>query len=92
MNNVRLFDPDTSHAAAEDNAPRAPRHRDLALKTLRDWPGGLTDFELADLTGLAQTSVGKRRGELRDLGLVEDSGKRRPSPSGSNAIVWRIVT
>ena len=87
----RASDPPTSREAAENNAPRAPRHRDLALRVIREHPAGLTDFELADLTGLAQTSIGKRRGELRDRGLVEDSGERRPSPSGSAAIVWRAV-
>jgi hypothetical protein len=89
--NVRATDPETSRAAAEDNAPRAPRHRDLALKVLRAHPSGLTDFELAVMTGISQTSIGKRRGELRDIGVVEDSGVRRPSPSGSSAIVWRVV-
>ena len=62
-----------------------------ALLTLRDHPEGLTDFELGDLIGRQQTSAGKRRGELRDLGLVRDSGARRASPSGSSAIVWIIT-
>jgi hypothetical protein len=38
-----------------------------------------------------QTSVGKRRGELRDLGLIEDSNTARPAPSGALAIVWRLT-
>lgn len=38
-----------------------------------------------------QTSAGKRRGELRDDGLVEDAGIRRPAPSGSASIVWRAT-
>lgn len=88
---VRATDPDTSREAAAVNKPRAATHRTLALQVLRAHPGGLTDFELAALTGLAQTSVGKRRGELRDVGFVADSGKRRPSPSGSPAIVWQVT-
>lgn len=95
MSDLTLFrasDPDTSRDAAQDNAPRAPRHRDLALRVLRAHPEGLTDFELAELTGIAQTSVGKRRLELLRDGLVENTGKRRPSPSGSAAIVWKAVT
>jgi DNA-binding transcriptional ArsR family regulator len=88
---VRATDPVTSREAAAANKPKAPGHRALALSVLRSHPGGLTDFELSDLTGLAQTSVGKRRGELRDAGLVADSGKRRPSPSGCAAIVWKVV-
>jgi hypothetical protein len=54
-------------------------------------PDGLTDFELADIMGRQQTSAGKRRGELRDIGLVSDTGYRRPAPSGSMAIVWAIT-
>lgn len=90
--NYRRTDPDTSVQAAERASKRAPRHRELAWKTLLAHPEGLTDFELAELTGLAQTSVGKRRGELRDKGFVVDTGKRRPSPSGSPSIVWAVVT
>ncbi len=85
---ARLTDPDTSHAAAEDAQENASTHRARALALLQSHPDGLTDFELADLTGLQQTSIGKRRGELRDRGLVRDSGRRRPAPSGSLAIVW----
>jgi DNA-binding transcriptional ArsR family regulator len=86
---ARATDPDTSHAAAADAAVNAATHRARALAELRAAGClGLTDFELADRTGLQQTSIGKRRGELRDAGLVRDSGQRRPSPSGSAAIVW----
>lgn len=92
---TRLHDWSTSIAAA--SGVRASAGRMLALKTLAGNPAGLTDFELADLTGWQQTSIGKRRGELFKAGLVEvaidASGKpiKRPSPSGSLAIVWRIT-
>ena len=86
---ARNTDPDTSHAAARYTEPRANTNRALALRVLAEHPGGLTDFELAALTGLQQTSIGKRRGELRDGGFVEDSGERRASPSGAQAIVWK---
>lgn len=86
---ARRGDPDTSRCAAADALPNADTHRARVLATLREHAAGLTDFELADLLGLQQTSAGKRRGELRDRGLVEDSGYRRPAPSGSLAIVWR---
>ena len=85
---ARHTDPDTSHAAALDARENSGIHRALALRVLREAPDGLTDFELAAKTGLQQTSIGKRRGELRDAGLVVDSGRKRPSPSGSAAIVW----
>ena len=85
---ARASDPATSHAAARDALPNAKTNRARALSLLRQFPDGLTDFELADLTGVQQTSIGKRRGELRDAGLVYDTGTRRPSPSGSQAVVW----
>jgi hypothetical protein len=88
---ARRTDPATSWSAASDAGVNASTHRGRALAALRAAPDGLTDFELADLLGVQQTSIGKRRGELRDAGLVVDSGTRRPAPSGSAAIVWRAV-
>ena len=89
--NVRTTDPDTSRKAAERTPSLRAHDRRSALLALRDHPEGLTDFELGDLIDRQQTSAGKRRGELRDLGLVRDSGARRASPSGSSAIVWQIT-
>ena len=88
---VRRTDPDTSHRAARTTRPNAGTNRAVALDVLQRWPAGLTDFELAEITGLQQTSIGKRRGELRDAGLVRDTGRRRPSPSGSPSIVWEAI-
>lgn len=87
---VRRTDPATSVLAALDALPRATSHRERALAALRAaGEHGLTDFELATLTGLAQTSIGCRRKELRDAGLVAArEGARRPAPSGSLAQVW----
>jgi hypothetical protein len=92
---TRLHDWSTSRAAA--TSVRLSAGRLLALKTLADHPDGLTDFELSDLTKRQQTSIGKRRGELYDYDLVEvsldDHGKplKRPAPSGSPALVWRVT-
>jgi hypothetical protein len=89
---ARATDPDTSHEAAQDAAGNSDKHRALALRLLEEaGPDGLTDFDLAAATGIQQTSIGKRRGELRDAGLVINSGRKRPSPSGSAAIVWVAV-
>ena len=87
----RRGDPDTSEAAAMRGLARRQIDRTRCLIALFDRPNGLTDFELGDIVGRQQTSAGKRRGELRDRGYVEDSGLRRPAPSGSSAIVWRIT-
>lgn len=89
---ARGTDPATSWQAARDAEPNADTHRWRVLRTLRAaYPNGLTDYELGAQLGLQQNSAGKRRGELRDAGFVEDTGQRRPAPSGSLAIVWRAV-
>ena len=87
----RVPDRDTSIAAAHLAASSARKSRDIAIEILRNHPEGLTDFELADLAGMQQNSIGKRRGELVAHGLVRDSGRRRPSTTGSPAIVWEVI-
>jgi len=90
--NVRRTDPDTSHEAALERAAEKRRDRDRVLAAIRAAQAdGLTDYELADRVDRQQNSAGKRRGELRDAGLVRDSGRRRAAPSGSRAIVWVAV-
>ncbi len=100
--NARLRDPDTSHEAAA--FPRRT-DRDWALIALYTTRSGLTDFELAEkLTEMlssdtwpphrriiGQSSAGKRRGELRDFGLVRYAGTKRPSPTGSPSRVWELT-
>lgn len=89
--NVRASDPDTSRAAANKMPVLRGHDRKVVLASFYTYPEGLTDFELADIVGRQQTSAGKRRGELRDEGFIEDSGLRRYAPSGSKAIVWKIT-
>jgi len=89
---VRPSDPETSHAAAHSCLNMRTIDRMAVLRAHSDHPKGLTDFELAALMRRQQTSVGKRRGELRDRGLIEATEVRRPSPSGSSAIVWKITS
>lgn len=88
---ARNTDPDTSVAAALRNLQGRVTDRKMALGHLFRHPDGLTDFELADIMRRQQTSAGKRRGELRDLGLVSATEARRSAPSGSPAIVWAIT-
>lgn len=88
---ARNSDPETSHRAAARDPQRKAKDRAKVWAAHLANPDGLTDFELADIVGRQQTSAGKRRGELRDLGLIEATELRRPAPSGSPAIVWRIL-
>jgi hypothetical protein len=85
----------TSHEAATRAGMRASEGRMLVLLNLTVKP--MTDFELAAETGWQQTSIGKRRHECLMNSLVERAldGRgeevRRPSPSGSPALVWAIT-
>jgi hypothetical protein len=89
---VRSSDPETSWQAAFRDLHRRAGDRIRALEVHISRPNGLTDFELGDLMGRQQTSAGKRRGELRDIGLIAAHPTlRRPAPSGSPAIVWVIT-
>lgn len=89
--NYRTNDPETSIAAALRNPAGRAIDARRVLECHHQRPDGLTDFELANLVDRKQTSAGKRRGELRDKGLIEATALRRPSDTGSSAIVWRIT-
>ena len=92
---ARRNDLETSHEAARDASKKAPNHRVIALQALSEH-GPMTDYELAEKTGLQQNSIGKRRKDCQDIGLVDffmlDGEKeRRKTPSGSSAYVWQIT-
>lgn len=87
----RNRDPETSVIAALSNPSGRAIDARRVLECHHDRPEGLTDFELAALVERKQTSAGKRRGELRDKGLIEETTLRRPSDSGSPAVVWKIT-
>ena len=92
----RNSDPETSHEAANEVRFRASRHRILALTTLKRF-GPLTDYELSARTGLQQNSIGKRRKECQDAGLIVGfmdaygNNVKRPAPSGSKSLVWALT-
>lgn len=93
---ARASDPVTSVMAAERAVPHVTKDR-LAVLTVHyhhRYAGGLDDFQLAEFLDRKQTSVGKRRGELVEMGFIEPTGERRPSPSSlTNSVVavWRIT-
>ena len=49
---------------------------------------GMTCDEVEVETNMLHQTAGPRIKELRDRGLIEDSGKKRPTRSGAKAIVW----
>lgn len=71
-------------------ATTQPRDMDGVLLWPRSY--GLTDEELAARfpTRCAGTTK-KRRTELTRKGLLIDSGARRPTVTGRDAIVWRVA-
>ncbi len=90
----RKNDLDTCREAAADALPHVRKNQMLALRLIATAPR--TDYELEAATGIQQTSIGKRRGELYQAGLVApqtiDGVKiRRPGPSGSMCTVWSIT-
>ena len=98
---ARLPDPDapgvklrtgagaTEEAAAEAVFPVSGTQRRAVLDAIAGaGESGLCDHEVQDLLGLNPSSVRPRRGELVDAGWVEDSGLRRCTPSGVEAVAW----
>lgn len=90
---ARTEDPSTSHAAA--NAVQRPmgRIRAAVLRVHQVNRAGLTDAEMVARLpdDVLASSATKRRTDLVADGILRDSGKRRPTPSGCLAIVWELV-
>jgi hypothetical protein len=95
---ARDTDPDTSHKGAEDVRPRLGKQCARWLSVLRDYEDkrgeGATAWDLirwqwngVDLMP-QQNVVARRLTDLRDLGLIYDTGGRRKGGHGSQLIVW----
>ena len=82
---------DTENGAARLVAPRTGTQRSKVLWAIARAYDGLTDHEIASTTGLYLYSAAPRRVELVNFGWVVDSGKRRMTPNGAKAIVWKLV-
>ena len=81
--------PGTSDAAARRSEGHAPKDRRKIHDFIRGrGPFGATDDEGESVLRIKPQSYTPRRGELVDLGLVVDSGKRRKTESGRAAAVW----
>lgn len=82
---------DTSNAAAEAIAKRAPIVAKKVLFKLDAAPFGLTAHQVADALGCENTTSQPRLTELLLNGYVADSGERRKNQSGRPARVWIIT-
>jgi hypothetical protein len=96
-----LFDPgepppaqrhsETSLAAAAAIEPDAATLRGKCLDHLRHAPDGATDEEQQEDLRMNPSTQRPRRIELLKAGWIRDSGKRRPTRSGRQAVVWIAV-
>jgi hypothetical protein len=61
----------------------------IALRAIRAAGSrGLTTHELAATVNIHRDSIQPRTSELRERGLIRDSGGRRQNVTGKYAIVW----
>jgi hypothetical protein len=89
---ARRTDPSTAHAAADANAAqRGDQRVKVFVYLLGRGATGATDYEIGAALAILRTSAGKRRKELCEMDLVEKSGDRRHTDTGSTAIVWRVT-
>ena len=79
---------DTSKSAYIQQKPKLLTKRERVLEFLKTQAS--TNYEIAEELEMTLSSVCARCRELQVLDLVEDSGKRRETPYGKTAIVWRI--
>lgn len=87
----RHGDTDTAIAAAHLAAAQTGNQRVRIIYALqRAGRKGLTNTEIGEIEGISDTAHRTRRKELEELGWVVDSGRRRMTPSGAEAIVWRL--
>ena len=82
---------DTSAVAAERARHRAPSIGQRIFEYLAAIADGATDEELQDSLDISGDSIRPARGRLVELGLILDSRARRPTRSGTPAIVWKVT-
>lgn len=86
---ARSTDPRTSHAAEQSLDPSDMER--LVLDTLRKFTLGATSHRIEQQLQLPHESVSPRIRPLVRKGLVRDSGRTEPGPSGRQRIVWEAV-
>ncbi len=87
---VRRKDPETSREAAEKVVPKLRLLQQRVLAVLRQYPDGLTDYQIEMLLGDHGSTYRTRRSELVALGLVRDSGHKKVI-NGTHRTVWIAI-
>jgi hypothetical protein len=90
---VRNDHGDTAKAAAQSIKLRSGTQRAAVLIELymARHTVGMSDEVLQAVLGLGASSERPRRVELCRMGFVEDSGKRVPTSTGREAVVWKVT-
>lgn len=78
--------PETSHAAASSVAPDLTERQLAALRAIRERPRSAD--EVARALRITVLAARPRVSELRDAGLISDTGVRAVNASGRRAVVW----
>lgn len=82
----------TSREAAQAIEPHAPSLRARVFEYLCSRGSqGATDDEMQVALSLAAHTQAPRRVELKEAGCVRNSGHKRPTRTGRNAIVWIAI-
>ena len=79
---------DTSEAAARSMILPAGSQRKRVYLWAVTQQQGFTDEEAIAALKMNPSSFRPRRGELVEAGLLEDTGRRRKTDSGRQAVVW----
>lgn len=82
--------PATSRAAGLKRMPKTGTKRKITYDLIKQYPLGLCDHEIEQITGWLHQSASSVRNSLMRDGLIYDSGLRRKTPGGNDAIVWKV--
>jgi len=89
---ARGSDPDTSSDAARHlRGNIATQLEYKVLRTLKQFPMGLTNHEIVHHSGLTWNTASPRLAPLVRKGYVVDTGRRRKGPTNRSCIVWSAV-
>ena len=80
----------TSEQAAEEIGKVTGHLRLMVFDLLCEYVRGLTDHQMQEILGMNPSTQRPRRIELVRQGWVIDSGDRRQTPSGRQAVVWKL--
>jgi hypothetical protein len=82
---------DTSKAAGLKRLPKTGTKRAITYDLIKRYPEGLCDHEIEAITGWLHQSASSVRNSLMRDGLIRDSGIRRQTPGGNDAIAWKAT-